>query len=322
VPFFATVTPSAEKTPPTEQRVDPPPQPRSLLGRFLREPLLHFLLLGVILFGISFWRNRQPEAEAGAKQIVLTEDDLLQMVVAWRAQGRPEPTSEQFQAMLAAKIREEVLYREALGMGLDKDDTIVKRRMAQKMDFLAEDLSALREPTREELQAWLKAHPQDFAYPARLSFRHLYFSPDKRQARARDDAAEALAKAAALGADSAEAANLGDRFMFQDSYADRTPDQVTTVFGPKFARALFEQKPGTWAGPVESGFGWHLVFVDSLTPGRLPEFEEIEGEVKTQWVANQRAEFKRTAFETMRAKYQVILPARPEEDGAQKKTTP
>jgi parvulin-like peptidyl-prolyl isomerase len=315
--------PSAEQTPLTETRAAPatlPPR-RSLLGRLLREPLLHFVLIGAVLFGISFWRHRPLEGEVGAKQIVLTEDDLLQMVVAWRAQGRPEPTSEQFQSLLAAKIREEVLYREALVLGLEKDDTIVKRRMAQKMDFLAEDLSALREPTREELQAWLKTHPQDFAYPARLSFRHLYFSPDKRQAQTREAAEAALAKVAGLDADSAEAAALGDRFMFQDAYADRTPDQLTTIFGPKFARALFEQKPGAWAGPIESGFGWHLVFVDSLTPGRLPEFEEIEAEVRGQWVANQRAEFKRTAFETMRAKYQVILPA-PADETPKKKEAP
>jgi parvulin-like peptidyl-prolyl isomerase len=180
--------------------------------------------------------------------------------------------------------------------------------MAQKMDFLAEDLSALREPTREELQSWLKAHPQDFAHPPRATFRHLYFSFDDRGENARADAAAALAKAAGRSAESSEVAGLVDAFMFHESYADRSPAQVAGVFGGKFAQALFEQKPGAWSGPVESGFGWHLVFIESLTPGRVPEFEEIEAEVKAEWMANQRAEFKREAYEVMRAKYEVVLP--------------
>ncbi len=292
---------------------------RSVLGRWLREPLLHFLLIGALLFAYSAWRSREPTA-ATQKQIVLTDDDLLQLVVTWRAQGRPEPNATQMQTLVEAKIREEVLYREALAMGLDKDDTIVKRRMAQKMDFLAEDLSSLREPTREELQAWLKSHPKDFAFPPRITFRHLYFSFDKHHEQTQEAAGNALAKAKDLAVNAPEAVALGERFMYQDSYADRTPEEVGSVFGEKFAQALFAQKPGAWSGPIESGFGWHLVFIDALTPGRVPEFEEVEAEVKAQWVANQRAEFKKEAYRVMRAKYKVILPAKAAEDAAADKS--
>jgi peptidyl-prolyl cis-trans isomerase C len=209
---------------------------------------------------------------------------------------------------LESRIREEILYREALALGLDKEDTIVKRRMAQKMEFLAEDLSGLRQVSREELRAWFKSSAQQFAYPPRISFRHLYFSFDKHGGKTQKAAAEALKKMAGRPPDPFEATALADSFMFQDYYADRPPDQVGRVFGGSFATSLFELRPGAWQGPIESGYGWHLVFVDSLTPGRVPEFEEVEADVKSAWVADQRADFKRKAYEAMRARYEIVLP--------------
>ncbi len=279
--------------------------PRS--KRWLREPLLHFVLAGLALFLVYRALNPAPGTDA-PNRIELTEDDLQQLTLAWRAQGRPPPTPEQIRSLVDLKVREEILFREALALGLDRNDTIVKRRLAQKMEFLAEDLSGLSEPTPEDLSAWFRQNAQRFAHPARASFRLLYFSPDKRGGRARDDAARALGKLAGQGSDSPGATKLADPFMFQDYYGDRSPDQVANALGKKFAESLFGLKPGAWQGPVESGFGWHLVYVDSLTPGRVPEFEEVEPEVKAEWTAEQRAETKRKAYEAMRARYEVVLP--------------
>ena len=286
----------------------PPAPPPSRWPRWLREPLWHFLLIGALLFGLSAWRNRGPARAPGAQRIELTEADVVQLTAEWRAQGLPEPGPEQMNSLLDAKIREEVLYREALAMGLDKDDVIVKRRLAQKLDFLAEDLSALREPGREELQAWFTAHAPDFALPPRATFRHVYFSLDEHGAKTREVAAAALAKIAGRPADAPEVATLGDPFMFQNACIDRTPDQVAAGFGGKFAGALFALPPGTWAGPIESGFGWHLVFIEALTPGRVPEFAEVAAAVKAEGVASQRAELKEREYAALRAKYEVVLP--------------
>ena len=286
----------------------PSAAPPSRWPHWLREPLWHFLLVGALLFGLSAWRDRGPVRAPGAQRIVLTEADVLQLAAAWREQGFPEPGPELMQSLLEAKIREEVLYREALARGLDQDDVTVKRHLAQKLDFLAEDLSALREPGREELQAWFTAHAAEFARPPRATFRHVYFSLDEHGEKTRAVAAAALAKIAGRPADAPEAAALGDPFMFQNAYADRTPDQVAAGFGGKFAGALFALPPGTWAGPIESGFGWHLVFIEELTPGRVPEFAEVAAEVKAEWVASQRAELKEREYAALRAKYEVVLP--------------
>ncbi len=239
-----------------------PDTPAAPARRWQREPLLHFLIVGALMFGAYFWLNRGSSSGATPQQIVLTEDDMLQMRVSWRAQGRPEPTPQQLQRMIEIKVREEVLYREALAMGLQNDDVIVKRRLAQKMDFLAEDLSSLREPTADELQQWLRTHEAEFALPPRASFRHLFFGFDQRGARAAGDAAAALADVAGKAAD---APGLpGDAFPLQGNYAERTPEQVAAAFGGPFAQSLFALQPGAWSGPVESGFGSHLVFVEAL----------------------------------------------------------
>ena len=280
----------------------------SRLGRLLREPLAQFLLLGFLLFAgyHALRRGSDPAGQSG--RIELTPDDLRQIGLAWVAQGRPAPSPEEMHSLADARVREEILYREALALGLDKDDAIIRRRLAQKMEFLFEDVAALRKPTPSELRVWFEKHATRFARPGRATFRHLYFSPDKRGPRAREDAARALEKIASKPMDSPDAAGLGDPFMFQDYYADRAPDEVAKSFGTGFAGALFGLAAGAWAGPIESGYGWHLVWVDAITPARLPAFEEVESEVETGWIEDQRAEIREKAFAAMRARYEVVLP--------------
>ena len=280
--------------------------------RWTREPLVHFLLAGLLLFVAYAAFQRFASPAQPSHQIELTLDDLRQLEIAFSATWQRPPTPDEMVGMVESKVREEVLYREALALGLDKEDTIVKRRMAQKMEFLAEDVSAAREPTPEELAAWFEKHAERFALPGRASFRHLYFSPDRRGARAHDDAAQVLEQLGGQPED-ASAAALGDPFMFQDTLADRSPEQLAKDFGPGFARAVFDLAPGSWQGPIESGYGWHLVFVSSLVPGRVPALEEVEADVKSAWRADRQAEAWRKAYDAMRAKYELVLPAPPED---------
>lgn len=287
------------------------------MKRLLHEPLLHFLLIGAVLFAVNGYMQRGRGGVESSKQIQLTVDDLGQLVLLFQSQWRREPSTEELSRLVEEKIKEEVLYREALAMGLDKDDTIVKRRMAQKLQFLAEDVAAAHEPTMDEIKAWFAKNSDKFAMPSRYSFRHLYLSPDKRGPNAHDDAAKALTRIAGQPEDSKLTASLGDQFMFQDYYGDRTPEALAKEFGPQFAVAVEKLKPGSWQGPVESGYGWHLVFVDTVIPGRIPDFEEVEPDVKTAWLADQKAQAWEKAYKGMRAKYTVLLPAPPDSAPAQ-----
>jgi parvulin-like peptidyl-prolyl isomerase len=281
------------------------------MKRLLREPLIHFLLIGAVLFGLySFTQSGRP-ATASSKEIRLSLDEINQPTLLYPPQWRRPPTPHELERMVENKVQQEILYREALAMGLDKDDEIVKRRMAQKMQFLAEDVAAAREPTTVELRSWFEKNSAKFAQPPRLSFRHLYFSPDRRGTRARDDAEQALAKLAGQPVDAKIASELADPFMFQDYYRDRAPDYLAKEFGPPFAVAVAKLPPGSWQGPIESGFGWHLVFVDTVIPGRVPAFEEVEPDVRTAWLGEQKALAWEKTYKEMRAKYSVLMPAPP-----------
>jgi peptidyl-prolyl cis-trans isomerase C len=286
------------------------------IKRWLREPLLHFLLIGIALFAVYAYAHRGRGGIESPRQIALTLDDLRQMDMYFESQWHRQPTPAEFQAMVEDRVREEVLYREALAMGLDKDDTIVKRRMAQKMQFLAEDVAAAHEPSTAELKAWFEKNSNKFALPSRYSFRHLYFSPDKRGKKAQEDATKTLGKIAGQPEDSKLAVSLADRFMFQDYYGDRAPEALAKEFGPQFVVALEKLKPGSWQGPIESGYGWHLVFVDTVIPGRIPAFEEMEPDVKTAWLGEQKATAWQKACAEMRAKYTVLLPAPSDKEAA------
>jgi peptidyl-prolyl cis-trans isomerase C len=297
---------------PDEEDSDSNSRPKSftfpVLKRCLREPLLHFLLLGVVLFAAYAYMQRGRGGVESSKQIALTFDDLRTMDMYFQSQWHRQPTPAEFQAMVEDKVREEVLYREGLAMGLDKDDEIVKRRIAQKMQFLAEDVASAHEPSTAEIKSWFDKNSSKFALPSRYSFRHIYFSPDKRGKNAQEDAAKVLAKIAGQPEDSKLAVASGDSFMFQDYYGDRTPEAIAKEFGPQFAVALEKLKPGSWQGPIESGYGWHLVFVDTVIPGRIPAFEEMEPDVKTAWLAEQKQQAWAKAYKEMRAKYTVLLP--------------
>jgi peptidyl-prolyl cis-trans isomerase C len=283
------------------------PQP-SRLKRWLREPLLHFLLIGATLFAIYHWLNPTAPNSNTSRKIELTSDDIRQLEISWTAQWQRPPTPEEMRNLVEDRVREEILYREAIALGFDRGDTIVKRRMAQKMEFLSDDVSDLRYPSLEELKSWYARNGSEFATPARITFRHVYFSPDKRGAQAQDAARQALEKVGKTG-DPAKAMTFGDRFMFQDFYADSTSDQVANVFSTKFSEAVVNLKTGCWSGPVESGLGWHLVWVESIAPRGVPAFEEVDlKDIKSQWVSAQRAETKLKLFTAMRARYEIVLP--------------
>ena len=286
------------------------------MKRLLREPLIHFLLIGALLFGLYGLAPSAGPATAASKQIRLSQGEIAQLTLLFQSQWRRPPTPQELERLVENKVQQEILYREALAMGLDKDDEIVKRRMAQKMQFLAEDVAAAREPTTAELKVWFEQNSAKFAQPPRLSFRHLYFSTDRRGERARDDAQQALAKLASQPVDTQAAGALADPFMFQDSYRDRAPDYLAKEFGPRFALAVSKLAPGSWQGPVESGFGWHLVFVDTVIPGRVPAFEEIEADVRTAWLGEQKALAWDKAYKKMRDGYTVWLPAPPPDEAS------
>lgn len=287
----------------------PAPRHRGPAARILRDPLLHFVVAGGLLF--AAWSAFAPEARQAADpmRIELTQDEMKQIALSQLAQGLPMPGADRLRELGEQRAMQRILAREAVAFGLDRDDEIIERRLAQKMDFLLADLSELTPPSHEELAAWYAGQGDRFTQPPRVSFRHLYFSPDGRgDAAARTAAAAALSEVVDLPIDAPAPAGVGDRFMYQDFYGGRTPEDIGKAFGTDFAAALLTLPPGAWAGPVRSGYGWHLVRIDTLEPARVPALDEIEADVRAAWTAERYAEIRKRAEDDMRSRYTVVVP--------------
>lgn len=272
------------------------------LKRAVREPLVHFLAIGAALFIANALIHGPGKAAAGDR-IVITEGRVNQIAESFLLLSGRMPSKDELAVLVDDYVSEEVGYREAVAMGLDADDTIVRRRMRQKLEFLIEDEAASNEPTEAELQGWLASHPNDYRLPERRSFRQVLASGDKRGARAKPDAEALLAKLQG-GADPGK---QGDASMLPAAMPLTTEEGVAAQFGGDFARAAFSHDKGAWFGPVASPFGQHLVSVIQVEPGRTVSLEEVRDKVHSDWIENKRNEARDTFHATLRKRYDIQI---------------
>ena len=281
------------------------------MKNWLKEPLLHFLLIGAALFAL-FYQVADPE-EVLDNRIIISETDIDRMITLFERKMLRLPTQQELNGLVDAQIREEILYREALAMGLDQDDTIVRRRMAQKVEFMFNDLVDISEPPEEELQRFLTDNPDRFTESARTSFVHVYLNTDKRGKDVEADAQQLL-QLLNSRQDLTDFADTGDPFMFGYEFENQSDHQVSRMFGSEFVNALNRLTTGSWQGPVVSGYGRHLVFIKERRESWLPPLEEIRDSVMYELLAERRQQANQAFFKTLRERYEVIV----EQTGLQK----
>jgi len=276
--------------------------PKSLL----REPLVHFLLLGAALFALDAWL-RPASTPALNTEIVVSEARIRNLAQNFRRTWQRPPTRQELDGLVEAHVREEVLYREALALGLDRDDTIIRRRLQQKMEFIAEEAAALAEPTDQELEQYLAAHAEAFRVEPRITFMQVFLDPRKRATTLEADVRRLLGTLNTAGA-STDPAAVGDTLMLLEArYEKASPSEIARMFGADFAEALVKQPVGTWSGPVASGYGAHLVKVESLTSEGTPALEQVRPLVLREWSNAKRQEIARAFYEKLRAKYRISV---------------
>jgi hypothetical protein len=278
------------------------------VGNFFREPLVHFLLIGAGLFLLFGWRGGPASSPAGqpgpaSSKIVITQDDIGQAISAFTKTWQRPPTEEETKGLVEDLVRNEIYYREALAIGLDRDDGVIRRRMRQKMEFILEDVTAQAEPTDDELRAFLKAHPDSYRVDPEIAFRHVYVNPARRGKNARKDAKEILAQLHA----GADPDTVGDPFLMGPGVRLSPLWEIESRFGDAFGKDLLSLKPGAWEGPVTSGFGLHLVFIDRRMGGRMAELKDVREAVKRDWMAQRQREFKDAAYAKLRERYVVTV---------------
>lgn len=272
------------------------------LKRAIREPLVHFLAIGLALFIANALINGPDEGPAG-ETIVISEGRVNQIAESFLLLSGRLPTREELASLVDDFVSEEVGYREAVAMGLDADDTIVRRRMRQKLEFLIEDGGASEEPTEADLQQWLDANPDAYRLPERRAIRHVLASADKRGASAQADASAFLAKLQS-GVDPTK---LGDSSMLPAAMPLTTEEGIASLFGADFARAAFAQPGDNWFGPVASPFGQHLVLVMDIEPGRAVPLFEIREKVRSDWIEHRRNIARDDFHARMRQRYDIRI---------------
>lgn len=290
---------SADSRSPLDAR---PPTLKVMALRAMREPLVHFFAVALVLFAANSILNGSDQPPS-ANSITITQGRVQQIAASYRLLAGRMPSRAELQALVNDFVSEEIDYREAVAMGLDADDTIVRRRMRQKLEFLAEDSNASEGPTDEELAAWLRSHAAVYRVPERISLRHVLASGDTRGSRAGDDAAAMLDKLR-RGADPQD---LGDASMLPTALPLTTKSGVATLFGDEFAERVFAHARDGWFGPVASPLGAHDVLVLSREPARDPSFAEVQAKVRSDWVEARRFALREEFQARLRQRYEVSI---------------
>jgi hypothetical protein len=276
-----------------------------MLRGILQEPLLHFLILGALLF--MLFDGGAQSAGSSDQRIVITPGQIEHLAAGFERTWRRPPSERELSHLISDHVRETVYYREALAMGLDEDDRIVRQRMRQKLEFLATGAADALRPTDEQLRDYLREHAERFTEEPRIAFRQVHLGP----AHERDQ----LEVVAARWLDRLDNGTRPSELVRAGAMATMIPPRVPLVrrseverlFGGGFADRIMALEPGAWAGPIESGYGLHLVRVDDRRPARLPDLDTVRNRVTAEWRSDRRARLTDEFYRDLRERYEVIV---------------
>ena len=273
------------------------------MSKWLKEPLIHFLLLGGIIFFAYDWLAGKGSAP---DEIFISRGQQENLLNTFSRTWQRPPTAQEFQGLLKDYLRLEIAYRESKKMGLDQDDIVIRRRLRQKLELLAEDVASLVAPTEEQLQAYLNNNVEDFMVEPRLTLRQVYFSSDRRGDAVEQDALELLQRITTDGPEG-NFEDFGDPLPLPPELNNLREGEIARLFGTIFTDGLRGLETGRWTGPVESGFGLHLVFIQQREEGRVPELEEVREAVQRDWLSKRRTESVDGLYERLAENYSIDI---------------
>jgi PPIC-type PPIASE domain len=273
-------------------------------SKVIREPLVHFILIGAVVFAANALIGNN--ADEPRDRFVVTEGRVQQLAQVFAKTWQRPPTTEELRGLIDAHIKEEIYYREALKLGLDRDDTLIRRRMQQKMEFVTEPSDELLVADDAELRAFLEAHKSEFRVEPRIAFQQVFLNPKKADEATIIRAKQTLEALKASGSSDVPS-DLGDPTLLPASTPLSTLSSIGRNFGEVFGQSLTDLRENEWAGPIESPFGLHLVRVTERVDGYDPKLEEIREMVEQKWRTQKRDEFQKQAYDQLRAKYDVVV---------------
>ena len=274
------------------------------MKKLIREPFIHFIFLGLAIFLAYHFLSARNDNQLG--KIVITQGDITSIMIGFSRTWQRPPTREELEGLIQNRVREEVYSREAIAMGLDRDDPIIRHRLQQKLAFVTDDVAPLAEPTDAELADYLKTHAAGFGVDRKFTFSQVYLDPNGRRKHLTQDANELLIQLRKQGLD-VDLSSLGDVFLLAHRFEAASTTEIAKQFGEKFAAKLADTPIGQWFGPVESGYGTHLVFVEERTEGHQPELTEVRDAVRREWTNARRSESNETFFQNLLKQYEVVV---------------
>jgi hypothetical protein len=275
------------------------------MKRILGEPLLHFLLLGAGVF-LAYGLLSKPGNGSAPGKIVVTVGQVEHLAAGFARTWQRPPTDAELKGLIDDWVREEIATREAMALGLDRDDTVIRRRLRQKFEFVSDDIAAQTEPTDADLNAYLQAHAESFRVEPRFTFSQVYFDPAKHGAHLARDVAHVLAQLKQAHG-KADISALGDSFLLEPTLQSMPTGEIGKQFGEEFASKLGGLSTGQWQGPVESGYGTHLILVSERTEGHLPELAEARDVVRREWANSRRLEGNGKFYQDLLKRYTVTI---------------
>ena len=294
-----------KKKPPQELMSDhlPPATCHSPLVKLLREPLVHFLIIGAGLFVLFGWKGNPASLQGGPQSttIIVAQDTINQLLAAFTRTWMRPPTEGEIESLVENFVRDEIYYREAVAVGLDRGDALIRRKLRQKMEFILEDVAAQAEPTDEELERFMTEHREKYLVDPQIAFRQVFVSVDRRG----DSAGEHVQLVLEQLNGGADPDALGDRPLI-DHTAELSPLwKIKKDYGEAFGKQLLDLEPGRWTGPLRSCFGLHLVFIEERVVGRMPELKDVRDAVKRDWAVALQKKLKDDAYARIRERYTV-----------------
>jgi len=272
-----------------------------------RQPLVQFLVIGAVI-GLAYGLIGDWSGGGADRTITISAAEIARLEATWRAQWNRPPTPQELDGLIRSQVRERVLYREALSMGLGDDDPVVRRVIAQKLELLYNDLLELSlSPTDQELRAYFAANADVYLPPPRVTVTQIFISPDERQERTLPDAEEMLAQLRESGATAEGTEDLGDSLMLQRYYPQHTEAEIARLFGAEFAADVVGLAAGEWHGPMLSGYGVHLVYIHGRIEPPMPAFEVVKDQVRQDWVSERRREMSDEFFTQLLDSYEVVI---------------
>ena len=270
-----------------------------MFKKILREPLIHFLLIGGLLFYIYGQQNSGFEKKENS--IVITQANLDRLVLQWKKKNFREPTKTDIDVLLEKYIHDEVMYREAIAMGLDKNDLVIRRRLSQKLEFLSSDIVDVVEPTQKELQVYLDNNSKRFMLPGKMSFLQIYIDVNKHNKSYIKELYLELKKGTSYK-------KLGDDFLLSKEFQNVTKHDISKIFGRAFSQELFSLHVDSWQGPIVSGYGLHLVKIQKREDEKIASLQSVKNIVRKEWKVTQRENVNRAIYENLKSQYSIKLP--------------